>query len=104
MYLHDNILLYSFIHLCLSLSLMPSDLSALEGDLVRRRTDLEGVLDRKRLTIQAIATIRSNQLDTINFIKFCYHYILRVCCCFCICSSVLQSLYFCISKSFFSKI
>ena len=53
MYLHDNILLYSFIHLCLSLSLMPSDLSAPE-DLVRRRTDLEGVLDRKRLTIQAI--------------------------------------------------
>ena len=44
MYLHDNILLYSFIHLCLSLSLMPSDLSAPEGDLVRRRTDLEGDL------------------------------------------------------------
>ena len=50
MYLHDNILLCSFIHLCLSLSLMPSDLSAPEGDLVRRRTDLEGVLDRKRLS------------------------------------------------------
>ena len=55
MYLH-NILLYSFIHLCLSLSLMLSDLSAPEGDLVRRRTDLEGVLDRKSLTIQAIGT------------------------------------------------
>ena len=47
MYLHDNILLYSFIHLCLSLSLMRSDLSAPEGDLVRRRTDLEGVLYRQ---------------------------------------------------------
>ena len=63
MYLHDNILLYNFIHLCLSLSLMPSDLSAPEGDLVRRRTDLEGVLDKKRLTIQAIATIRSELED-----------------------------------------
>ena len=61
MYLRDNNLLYSFIHLCLSLSLMPSDLSAPEGDLVRRRTDLERVLDRKRLTIQAIATIKSDQ-------------------------------------------
>ena len=39
-----------------SLSLMPSDLSAPEGDLVQRRTDLEGVLDRKSLTIQAIGT------------------------------------------------
>ena len=61
MYLHDNILLYSFIHLCLSLSLMLSDLSAPEGDLVWRRTGLEGVLDRKRLTIQAIATTRSDE-------------------------------------------
>ena len=61
MYLHDNNILYSFIHLCLSLSLMPTDLSAPEGDLVRRRTDSERVLDRKRLTIQAIATIKSDQ-------------------------------------------
>ena len=54
----------------MSFSLMPSDLSASEGDLVRRRTDLEGVRDRKRLTIQAIATIRSDQLDTINLLNF----------------------------------
>ena len=45
----------------MSFSLMPSNLSAPEGDLVQRITDLEGVLDRKRLTIQAIATIRSDQ-------------------------------------------
>ena len=50
MYVHDNTLLYSFIHPCLSLSLMLSDLSALEGDLVQRNTGLEGVQDMKRLT------------------------------------------------------
>ena len=50
----------------MSFSLMPSDLSAPEGDLVQRRTDLEGVLDRKRLTIQAIATIRSDQHNQIE--------------------------------------
>ena len=42
---------------------MLSNLSAPEGDLVQRITDLEGVLDRKRLTIQAIATIRSELED-----------------------------------------
>ena len=63
MYLHDNILLYSFIHLYMSFSLMPSNLSAPEGDLVQRITDLKGVLDRKRLTIQSIATIRSELED-----------------------------------------
>ena len=59
----------------MSFSLMPSDLSAPEGDLVRRRTDLEGVLDRKRLTIQAIATIRSDehkQFWTWRRLKFIY--------------------------------
>ena len=45
----------------MSFSLMPSNLSAPEGDLVQKITDLEGVLDRKRLTIQAIATMRSDQ-------------------------------------------
>ena len=45
----------------MSFSLMPSNLSAPEGDLIQRITDLEGVLDRKRLTIQAIATILSDQ-------------------------------------------
>ena len=48
----------------MSFSLMPSDLSAPEGDLVRRRTDLERVLDRKRLTIQAIATMSDQHVQT----------------------------------------
>ena len=69
MYVHYNTLLYSFIHLCLSLSLMLSDLSAPEGDLVWRSTGLEGVLDRKRLTVQAIGTIRSDQYKQIELIK-----------------------------------
>ena len=41
MYVHYNTLLYTFIHLCLSLSLMPSDLSTLEGDPVQRNAGLE---------------------------------------------------------------
>ena len=57
----------------MSFSLMPSNLSAPEGDLVQRITDLEGVLDRKRLTIQAIATIRSDQHEQIELLKFIYH-------------------------------
>ena len=50
----------------MSFSLMPSNLSAPEGDLVQKITDLEGVLDRKRLTIQVIATIRSDQHEYIQ--------------------------------------
>ena len=53
----------------MSFSLMPSNLSAPEGDLVQRITDLEGVLDRKRLTIQAIAT-RSDERKQIEVLKF----------------------------------
>ena len=40
-----------FTYVFLSLSLMLSDLSAPEGDLVRRRTDLEGVLDSKFIKV-----------------------------------------------------
>ena len=50
----------------MSFSLMPSDLSAQDGDLVRRSTGLEGVLDRKRLTVQVIGTIRSDQHEQIG--------------------------------------
>ena len=60
----------------MSFSLIPSNLSAPEGDLVQRITDLEGVLDRKRLTIQAIATKWSdqhNQIGTWTRLKFIYH-------------------------------
>ena len=51
MYVHYNTLLYTFIHPCLSLSLMPSDLSTPEGDPVRKSA-------RQEETVQAIGTTR----------------------------------------------